>query len=235
MAAAIVVAYNDAIFQTLNLKEKYSHAQGLLSIFEEIGLDPPERTRLISDGLVTIEDMVNQYGYDIKSFYRYLENLNKTFATAANPADRVYYNPPAISMLCGALFYFNHCVHTLHALPDVSEATGQFLQENYDHYKSMVKESKDDDDDDIDIPKLKGHENWVKWRDAFTASLAHSFGARSIPLDYVVNQVPRDVTRSTAAMQEFLVINLEDDNLFTTCAVHFGPQFKTNSAKLWKS
>ena len=229
------IAYDNVALTALSTTDQFTDEMGIVFLFEELNLGNPERNRLWKDGIQAIGDMVDQYGYDIKSFKAYLQNLNKTFASAADPGDKVYFSPPVIMQLCGALFYFNHCVNTLYIVPEVTSADGTFLMENYDHFKSLSGENEDDeDDDDIDIPVLKGHENWVQWRDAFVAVLSNSYGARGIPIDYLIDGTKRKVTKANAAYEEYDVINLEDEGLFTTMTVHFGPAFKSDNTKLWK-
>ena len=228
-------AYNAAVLIPLSITDRYSHEMGIVHIFEEINLGGAERNRFFNDGLNSVGALVETYGYDVKSFKVYLESLNKTFATAGAIADRVYFTPPIIMKLCGALFYFNHCVYTLHAIPDVMEADGDFLLENYEHYSAITKEKDDDEDDsEVRIPKLKGHENWIQWRDAFMADLANTVGMRGISIDYVVNTEPRDTTHGNAARTEFIAVNLEDEGLFLAQAVHFGPTYKSDNSKVWR-
>ena len=233
--AAANVNYDATILAPLTTTERYEHAMGLIHIFETIGLGNSQRVRLIDDGLSTIQDLIHQYGYDIKSFSSYLQNLNKTFATSA-AATRVYYSPPEISQLCGGLFYFNHCVNSLHIVPDVLQVDSDFLQDNYDHYKQLIADQDNDDDDaeDIDLPKLKGHENWVQWRDAFIAHLGMTIGSRGISLDYVVNQNARNATHGNATREEYETVDLEDDDIFTNRAIHFGIGYKSDNSKIWK-
>ena len=229
------IAYDAAVLLAISATDRYTDDMGIVFFFEELNLGNAERDRLWNDGIQSVGELVDQYGYDIKSFQTYLQNLNKTFATAANPADRVYLSPPVIKQLCGALFYFNHCVNTLHIIPDILVTDGTFLMENYEQFQMLSGENDDDEEDDnIDIPTLKGHENWVQWRDAFIASLSNSYGSRGIPYDYLVDETERDVTRANAAYIEYDAVNLEDEGLFKTMAVHFGPTFKSDNAKLWK-
>ena len=227
--------YDAAILPPLTLSERYTHAQSINFIFHEIGLTNPERVRLINDGMISVQALVNMYGHNIKDFRTYLEGLNKTFASASVAANRVYYTPVIISKLMGVLFYFSHCVETLHRMPDVLSVDNAFIIENYEHWKSFPKEvDTDEDSEDIIIPKLKGHENWVQWRDAFIASLGNIIGGRGIPIDYVIDMTLRDATRGNATRTDYLVINLEDDGIFLTQSVHFGPMFKLDNTKVWK-
>ena len=225
--ANVDIVYNAEEFNALSITDRYSDDMSIIFIFEELNLGNSERTRLINDGITSISAMVEQYGYDIKSFQNYLQNLNKIFATAPNLADRVYLSPPVIMQLCGALFYFNHCVNSLHIIPDIMSADGTFLSENYDHFKVLTNEIiEDEEEEEIEIPKLKGHENWVQWRDAFTASLSNCFGARQIPIDYVVNMSDRDAIHGNNAKAEFIAVNLEDEDIFVSKTDYFGPGYK---------
>ena len=227
--------YDPAILPPLTQNERYTNAQSIAYIFHQIGLRNPERVRLINDGLTSVQALVNMYQHNVKGFRTYLEGLNKTFATASTVANRVYYTPVIISKLMGVLFYFGHCVETLHVMPDVLSVDDAFIIENYEHWKSLSKElDTDDDTEDITIPQLKGHENWVQWRDTFMASLGNIIGGRGIPIDYVIDMTLRDATRGNATRTDYLVINLEDEGLFLTQSVHFGPMYKLDNAKVWK-
>ena len=128
--------YNAALFRPLSITGRYSHEQGIFYIFGVIGLQNAERARLFNDGLASVADLVDHYGYDTKLFYTYLLNLNKTYAMAQNPADRVRITPPAIKRLVGLLYHYTHCVLTLHAIPDVLEIDENALMDSYDLYKS---------------------------------------------------------------------------------------------------
>ena len=120
-------------------------------------------------------------------------------------------------------------------MPDVLSVDNDLIIENYEHQKSFSKEvDSEEDTDEITIPQLKGHENWVQWRDAFVASLGNIIGRRGIPIDYIIDMTPRDATRGNATRMDRLVIDLQDDNLFLTQSVHFGPMYKLDNAKVWK-
>jgi hypothetical protein len=70
--AAIDIEYDLAALEPLTVSQRYVAEMGIIHLFEEMELPGPERTRLITDGLTTIQDLVNQYGYDIKSFKDYI-------------------------------------------------------------------------------------------------------------------------------------------------------------------
>ena len=230
----MAIAYNQATIESLSITERYSDSQGLVYIFEQMNLGNNERDRIFNDSLTTISEIVDQYNYDIKSFMQYLQNLNKTFASAG-AANRIYFSPPAISQLCGCLFYYNHCVNTLHIIPDVMEVDIESLQSNYSHYKELNSTEDDDSDaEDVEIPTLKGHDNWTRWRDAFIANLSTTIGSRGIPIDYLIDSTERQTQRGNATYEEYETVNLTDDNLFKTMSVHYGVGYKLDNTKLWK-
>lgn len=232
---AAILAYDEGVLNPLSLMERYENDMGLIYVFEEIGLGNNERVRIINDGLNSIQEIVNQYGYDVKSFKTYLQNLNKTFANATG-VNKVYYSPKTISELCGCLFYFNHCLNTLHIIPDVMQVDAVFLKDNDIHGNRLIKEANDEDSDheDVDLPKLKGKENWTKFRDAFEANLSSTVGARGITIDYLIDDTTRTSTHGNALFEEYLNVDLEDEGLFKTQSVHFGEGYKSDNTKLWK-
>ena len=230
----MAIAYDQETIEALSITERYSDSQGLVYIFEQMNLGNNERDRIFDDSLTTISEIVDQYNYDIKSFMQYLQNLNKTFASAG-AANRIYFSPPVISQLCGCLFYYNHCVNTLHIIPDVMEVDIEFLQSNYSHYKELNSTEDDDSDaEDVEIPTLKGHDNWTRWRDAFIANLSTTIGSRGIPIDYLIDSTERQTQRGNSTYEEYETVNLTDDNLFTTMSVHYGVGYKLDNTKLWK-
>ena len=95
---------------------------GIILILNELNLNNSEGTHLNNDGKIYVSTMIELYGYDVKSLQVYLQNLNEIFAAAANTAYQVYLLSPVIMQLGGALFCFNHCVITLHMIPDVMSA-----------------------------------------------------------------------------------------------------------------
>jgi hypothetical protein len=111
------------------------------------------------------------------------------------------------------------------------------MQENHDKWKEMTKTKSNDDDSDVDhikLTPLKGHENWVKWRDSFTSKISNTIGTRGISMDYLLDKTPCDVTHPNSTLVEYDTVNLEDDDIFKTKAVHFGNSFKQDSKRLWK-
>ena len=60
--------YDATILPPLTQNQHYTNSQSINYIFHEIRLPNRERTRLINDGLTSIETLVNMYGHNIKSF-----------------------------------------------------------------------------------------------------------------------------------------------------------------------
>ena len=76
--------------------------------------------RILLQGFQNMQELVEHYEVtDPEEFERYLENLNKTFATASNANMRVYYNPGLIKRMVGCLYYFRHAIFSLHTAPDI--------------------------------------------------------------------------------------------------------------------
>jgi hypothetical protein len=114
--AELDVKYNRDVLLGLSITDRYSNDMSIHHVFEELNLNNSERACLLNVGLTPVQDLVDQHGYDIKAFITYLQTLNKTFATATAVATRVYFSPPIIAQFAGLLFYFNHCINTLHAV-----------------------------------------------------------------------------------------------------------------------
>ncbi len=73
----------------------------------------------------------------------------------------------------------------------------------------------------------------MDFRDKFTTKLSATIGMRDIPLDYVIDDTPRQVTRANATMNEVETLDLDDNNVFRTLTVHFGAAFKKDNQVVW--
>ena len=100
-------AYDANILPPLTYIKRYEDEMGLIFIFDEISLGTNEQDHIVNNGIHALQELVEHYHYDIKSFKDYLQNLNKIFDNAAGN-DRIYFLPKNISDLCGCFFYFNH-------------------------------------------------------------------------------------------------------------------------------
>jgi hypothetical protein len=239
MAAApnVAAAPNLAALVGLTNDQLYNDANAMVVLLDTIGIDDNQRTRIINDGFPTMSDLVSHYENNVNDFKKYLENINKTFATATRANTRVYYNPRMISKLLGVLHYFDQAVHTFHMIPDMALINNNLATQYGTEYKNFVKREKggDDGDDDVEvkIPNLTGATNWVPFRDAFMTKLASIYGTRGIPLDYIVDGTERQATRANAALIAVDNIQLDDPDLFRTQSVHFGRSYKNDNHKVW--
>ena len=76
-----------------------------------------------------------------------------------------------------------------HMLPDkelIDRDRAMALIEPYRIYMKF-KEEEIDNEVIIDLPELKGHDNWISFRDKFTSNLSNAPGSNGEPLLYVVD------------------------------------------------
>ena len=237
VAAPNIAAPNLAALVGLSNNELYNDANAMVVLLDTIGINGNQRARIINDGFPTMSDLVSHYEYNVNDFKKYLENINKTFATSTRANARVYYNPRMVSKLLGVLHYFDQATHTFHMIPDMALVDNNLATQYGVVYKNFVKREKggDDGDDDVEIkiPNLTGATNWVSFRDAFVTKLGSIYGARGISLDYVIDGTERQVTRANAALITVDTIQLDDPDLFRTKSVHFGRSYKNDNHKVW--
>ena len=221
--------------QALTITQKYSNAIYFTDLLDTIGLDGTQRAKLINDGFTTMETLVNHYkASGPKEFEKYLRDLNRTFATASTQALRVYYSPGIMNRVVGCLNYFRHAVYSLHSIPDMDLVTLDFATELGQIYiDHQLKFDDDEDEMELSLPKLKGGTNWIDYRDAFLLKLQSIESARGFPLSYLIDDTRRQVRHANAAYIEVDVLDLSNEEIFTTTAVHFGNAFKTDNKKLW--
>ena len=223
-----------AAIQDMAVTQKYQSGEGMTVFLANTGTHGRQRNRITADGFDTLDTLVHHYENDVEGFEAYLTNLNKTFATATVAAQRVYYSPPNIKSLVGGLYYFMESIKCFHRVPDMSRFTTVIAQDCYNLYKE--RKDKADGEDDIattESIKLKGHDNYVKWRDAFMHKLSQTIGRRHIPLDYVLDATPRQVTRSNQNLIEVESIDLSEENLYKTTTTHFGELYKADNKRVW--
>ena len=150
---------------------------------DRLGLNVRQRAHIIADGFQNMQDLVEYYEVTgPKEFERYMENLNKTFATASNANMRVYYNPGLIKRMVGCLYYFRHSIFSLHTVPDIE----LILRDHANNFaKAWTKSQLDiqanketSDKKKNDVVKLKGENNWIDFRDSFSVKLKSITSAR---------------------------------------------------------
>ena len=67
------------------------------------------------------------------------------------------------------------------------------LIEPYCVYKRF-KTTKVDEEVLITLPELKGHDNWITYRDTFLSNLDNITGSNGSPLSYVIDKTPRNTS-----------------------------------------
>ena len=101
----------------------------------------------------------------------------------------------------------------------------------------MYKQFKEEDAEDeiiIDLPELKGHDNWVQYRDKFLSNLDNTSGSNGTPLAYVVDDEPRTVTTRNQPYVEEQILELDTWDFYCMSMVHFGQHFKRENNKVWQ-
>ena len=56
----LVIEYDDTVLPPLSITDRYSHDMSILYMFKELGLSDAKHTRLINDGISSIEALVGQ-------------------------------------------------------------------------------------------------------------------------------------------------------------------------------
>ena len=219
-----------------NATIRYMNPDSFTEMLTRLGVAAAERNGMTRDGLTTMESLVDLYEDDVEEFECYLKNQNKLFGNARQN-QRIYYTPLVIQRLTGVMYYFNHAVNTLHAMPDVDDIT-LVMANGFGKMYNSYKKSKDDDDNDgsdVTLPTLNGASNWVSFRDNMIMKLSLTIGCRGIALDYVIDQTERAKTRSTQIRDEINVddANLGDYDYYRSHAVHFGDQYKKDNSAVW--
>ena len=228
---AIVLAPHD--IDGLSISDMYRNPMAFQIMLNTIGVPDRERARITNDGFTHMHELVAHYANDVTGFKKYLENLNKTFATA-DVTLKVYFTPPVTSKLIGVMHYFNVAVNGYHKIPDINTITAIESSGFGRCYQDFIKKKDlDDDDDDLDIPKLLGSTNWVDFRDAFTSKLSLHAGSRGFPIDYVIDSTPRHATHGNALQSEVESIDLDDNDEYLHLVTHFGQPFKADNAQVW--
>lgn len=228
-------------FDTTNLAglsflELYRTEEPLRFIMHRIGITTQQsRDKIINDGYNSVESIVEMHPNDSEGFKKYLQTLNKTYATATT-ALQVYYSPKVIARFGALLFYYFQLVKGFHKIPDLSAVTTDFLEEllhiQKDIYSEVNKDS-DDDEGKIDIPILKGTENWIDFRDKFELHLSEVKSKRGFPLDYLLDKTIREVNNIRSPYVEVDTIDLSVDGFYRSHATHIGSSYKIDNRDLW--
>ena len=193
------------------------------------------------NGFDSLRDIVNAYKEEgAQALRKLLLDTNKMNAhaqTAVRGARTTYFTPVMIKRLTGVIHYYLRCIYALHTCPNIDNLTVEMAdQMGADFYdKGLKKDDEDDDEDliDTEIPKLKGTDNWMDFRDRFVFKLAHIKGRGGYPIDYVVDETERAIQDPTEPIANRAHADFTDPDLIRTEAVHFGTTFKDDNSKVW--
>ena len=237
MFARIMAALNPPQIARLNTAvEEFESANTIDELWQSINLGNRERARLLADGIDSMNALCEEYKNNIEGFEIYLNNLNKTFSNSSVNAQRVRYPPIMVNKLLGILHYFVTCFYHLWQIPRISAITGNRVYQLSDIYKSRKEELADDNKEDkgeITMPNYKGHSTWRELKEKLLLKLSLTTGRTGITLDYVVDETPRQHTRTNSprGMEEW--IDNSDQDILKRRAIHFGPIFKEDNSKVW--
>ena len=78
-----------------------------------------------------------------------------------------------------------------------------------------------------------GLSNWIIFRDKFKMKLHKTTGARGFHLRYIVDDTIKTVTSPEQPLVEVDIIDINDDEAYTTSSTHFGRGFKSNNKAVW--
>ena len=216
--------------------ELYTSEESLRYAMNRIGItDVRSRDKIISDGYESIQSIVNMHSNDCDGFKKYLNTLNKTYATA-RAVIQVYYSPKVIVRFAALLFYYDQAVKGFHQIPNLSFLDIDFVEEIAEIQKTIysdVSKDSDDESEDVTIPNLKGTMNWVDFRDKFLLQLSEIKSKRGFPIDYLLDDTTRVVTNVRTRLTVVDQIDLSVEGLYRTEATQFGPSYKLDNRVLW--
>lgn len=219
--------------QVMSNMEKYQDDRQFTDLLRRIGVTNACIAQLTNDDFDTMETVVQQYKGNIKSFETYLKTVNKTMHNATNP---VRFSPVVMDRLLAVIHYLIQSVQCFHKLPDMALIDRQMagnLMEPFRIYKQFRTEDADEEVL-ISLPDLKGHENWITYRDKFLSNLDNTAGSNGTPLLYIVDQTPRAVSRANQPLIDTPTVDLDSWDTYSQDMVHFGIHYKKDNSKVWQ-
>ena len=210
----------------------YGDDDALRLMMNEIGVEIRERNKIINDGFNSMDDIVTHYSNDTESFVTYLTSMNKTFANHNDPNQRSYFPPLVLQRFTGVVHYFNISVNLFHTIPDLMSVDSASASNYYRHYKSHTQEVTDESDEII-LPTLKGHSNWIDYRDKFMMKLAKGKGARGITLSYVVDETDRHSDNINEDFDAVTTLDINNHEMYVTDTMHFGEGWTDDNRTVW--
>ena len=213
-------------------KMKYEDATHFTDMLMRIGVTRACINQLQTDDFNTMKAIVSQYKGDVDDLETYLKNVNKSMANAVNPTR---FSPIVMDRMLAVIHHFIQAVHRFHTIPDMEAIDRERSMELIDTYR-MCKEFRESEIDDevlIELPELKGHDNWITYRDKFLSNLHITPGSNGTPLSYIVDDTPRVIQRSNQPHFEPQEIRLDSWEIYSQSMVHFGAHYKKDNAKVW--
>ena len=107
------------------------------------------------------------------------------------------------------------------------------LIESYRIYMEFNDEEMDDEVI-IDLPELKGHDNWISFRDKFMSNLSITPDSNGAPLLYVINPTKRLVSRQGQPLINLPSVARDLWKIYHEKMIHFGTHFKRNDSQVWQ-
>ena len=233
-AMQVVVGFNQGLADALNIADCCSDRNAFMCMLNRIGCDYKERFRLLHDGFDSMQSLVDHFQGDIENFKKHLVNGNKIWMNNSQTRMRAFFSPVLINKLIGVMHYFNTAIKVIHCIPDINlvDSDGAIEYANL-HKDAMLNEDQEDEAKESQLPELNDAKNWTSFKEAFLHILSLTYGARKIPLSYLVDDTPRAALRANAVMVEVDTLDLEEDHIFEKKAVHFGPTHKQDNTLLW--
>ena len=225
-------------YENLSNIEHFDSPASITNLLIMMRVGENERAHLVDDGFTRLRDVVEYFerssGSQIK---KYFEKINSTFGSS--PATRrVYFPPRVIQHLSGIIWYYTHCVYTFHSIPSLTQITvqratslGMQLEEIIDPFGEDKNAT--NTDDEITLPKLRGGNTWIEFRDKIILKISKMQNRRLISLEYLIDESVRPVTRANANLIVVPEIDLSESEVFKTQAVHFGSVYKVDNKRLW--
>ena len=209
--------------------EKYDNEDEFIYMLRRIGINQAGIEQLSSDDFDTMKVLVDQYKDDVTEFSSYLKTINKSNSP-------VRFSPVISNRIIAVLHYFIQAVTCFHTVPDLATIDRDEATALVDPYNAYIKFKDLDADEDviIDLPVLKGHENWIQYRDKFMSNLTNMTGSNGTPLAYVIDDTERAVTNRNNHLIETPSINIESTETYKTEMIHFGIHFRRDNSKIWQ-
>ena len=212
--------------------DKYRSTDEFMAMLQRIGVSRRCMDQLLSDDFDSMEVLVSQYKDDIKEFHTYLKNINKGAMNGDNPTR---FSPVVMDRLLAVTHFFIQAAVCFHMLPDLELIDRDRAMALIEPYRIYIKFKDEEIDDEviIDLPELKGHENWISFRDKFMSNLSNTPGSNGSPLLYVVDRTERLVTRQGQPLIDTPTVALDDWDTYHQKMIHFGTHFKRDNSRVW--